>query len=58
MENGNIITIYEDPVTMQKIEGKAKLLKQLHCNDPSLEYWTVLFINDLAVVDRYVKPCN
>lgn len=46
MKRGDIVTIYEDPITCQKPEAKAKLvMKHFDMND-NCEYWTVKFIDD------------
>jgi hypothetical protein len=44
MKTGDIVTIYEDPVTCQKIEGDAELLELL-MDDTTMQYWHVRFKN-------------
>ncbi len=46
---GNVITIYVDPITKQKPEGKAKLLKEVYKGR-----WEVKFISDDFVCERFV----
>jgi hypothetical protein len=54
---GDEVTIYEDPLTCQKIEGVAKLLFQYHSKkDGNLERWRVRF-PDLET-DRWIKTTD
>lgn len=50
MKKGQTITVYENPVTEEKIERKAKLIRQLAAPIfRGLEYWRIKFENgDLA----------
>jgi hypothetical protein len=43
LEVGNIITVFEDPLTEKKAEGKAKLIKLLKDDSETraLQYWEV-----------------
>lgn len=43
---GQIVTIYDDPVTKTKEEGKARLLNQTHFDTDGLEQWEVEFIDE------------
>lgn len=52
---GDIVTIYSDPFTSEKIEGQAKLVKCLD-NDPEMNRWTVRFLSDERDVDRFILP--
>lgn len=45
LEKGQIVTIYEDPITQKKPEGKAKLIKRHHIVD-NMEYWQVEFLDE------------
>lgn len=45
MKAGEVVMIYEDPLTMQKPEGKAKLIKRVRENE-SAELWTVAFLSE------------
>ena len=55
-KQGDIVTIFEDPLTRQKPEGDVKLInKQIAAKrkgDP--EYWRVKFLEDGFVCDRFV----
>jgi len=57
MKKGDVVIIYEDPVTETKPEGEAKLIKKLAFSSviPTKEYWTVKFVSDGAVVDRFIR---
>lgn len=56
MKKGDVVMIYQDPITQKKPEGKAKLLK-LEIRDKSgeMEYWKVLFKNEDETYFRWVK---
>jgi len=54
-QKGDIVMVYEDPVTEQKPEGKAELLK-LIIPGTDQEYWKVRFIDDGTIVWRWIKP--
>lgn len=43
MKKGDIVTIYENPLTKEKPEGRAKLVKKI-CDDVDMEYWQVQFL--------------
>jgi len=47
LKKGQIVTIYEDPLTQKKPEGKAKLLSCIGkpINQP-LERWWIQFLDD------------
>jgi len=55
MQKGDIVMIYEDPITEQKPEGKAKLLKLILGSTYELETWQVKFLNDGVVTARHIK---
>lgn len=51
MKKGDIVTIYEDPITCEKSEGSAKLVKyhrgdRHFSRDWHLEDWTVEFVDE------------
>lgn len=55
MKKGQSVTVYEDPVTMEKIEGEATLLKfEESSADPRFEFWKVRFFQDLNSVYRWI----
>jgi len=53
-EVGDIVTIYEDPLTCSKVEGKARLLELLK-DDEQLQYWRVEFLRDHEQANRWIK---
>ena len=60
MKKGDIVMIYQDPVTEQKLEGKAELLKFIGSNgqldeNSILETWQVKFLDDDMVTTRSIK---
>lgn len=56
MNQGKVIAIYEDPITMKKLEGYAVLEKQLdNRGDDNTEYWTVKFVDGGERVERWIK---
>jgi hypothetical protein len=54
LSKGQVVTIYEDPITQQRPEGKATLIK-FHFAQWDQEYWTVRFQEDGALTSRWVK---
>lgn len=60
MFKGNIVKVYEDPVTEQKEEGEAVLIRKLRevqMGDFVIEYWNVHFLDDMEgeVFERAIK---
>jgi hypothetical protein len=48
MQKGDIVSVYQDPITRQKEEGRARLIKKdnkLYTN-PGTEFWQVQFVDD------------
>lgn len=54
MKKGDVVMVYHDPVTEQKPDGKAELLKLLFVQG-ELEYWKVQFLDDGMVTPRFIK---
>lgn len=54
MKTGNIVKIYEDPVTEEKFEGNSKLIKEVRKPSPftwdgikyAMHFWKVNFEDD------------
>jgi len=46
MKRGDVVTIYENPMTMEKIEGEARLVRLLSFLGDNLERWAVHFPGD------------
>jgi len=53
MKKGDIVTIYQDPLTQEKFEGKAVLLEFLK-DDYQMERWEVHFLED-SLDERYER---
>lgn len=54
MKKGEIATIFEDPITEQKEEGKARLIKKYREDHGQLECWKVKFLSDGFIADRNI----
>ncbi len=52
---GDIVTIFEDPWSQKKPEGKARLIKRTRILDPALEYWEVQFEGEECTHWRWIK---
>jgi hypothetical protein len=52
MKKGDVVEIFEDVFTQEKLEGKAKLIKFV-ISDPECEVWEVEFLNELG--PRYIR---
>jgi len=61
MKEGSVVTVYEDPYTEEKEEGKAKLLELIfrqaehdgvapYC----MEKWKVQFLGEDAIFERLI----
>ena len=47
VEPGNIVDVYQDPITQKDFEGKAKAIKPVGAMLPGgLQYWKVNFVGD------------
>lgn len=55
MKKGDILEIFEDPITKIKSEGNAKLVKRLENFDQDMERWQVKFISDGAKAERWIR---
>jgi len=55
MKKGDIVKIYEQPVTEIKYEGKAKLIFFIRVLNVGVELWRVKFLSDGEIVSRAVK---
>ncbi len=53
MNKGDIVRIYEDPLTEKKLDGKARLVKLLRAYDHDpLEMWEVKFLDEHSRYSR------
>ena len=55
MKKGDIVEIYEQPLTETKPEGKAKFISFLGVLAGGVEHWRVKFLSDGMVVYRFIK---
>jgi len=55
MKTGMVVKVFEDPITCERLEGKAKLLKKHYTYAPGQEFWTVKFLQDSFVCDRLIN---
>jgi hypothetical protein len=46
LANGRIVEIYEDPLTMQRKEGNAKIITHLKELEPGVNQYVVNFVGD------------
>lgn len=57
MKKGDIVTIYQDPLTKQEVEGQAQL-REHEYDHRNLEYWQVRFLGEEdgdPIVRRFIK---
>ena len=57
MKKGDVVQIYEDPITKQKPEGQAELIKRLAYGEnklPKIERWEVKFLHDGYETERNI----
>ena len=50
----DIVMVYQDPVTRKKAEGQVRLLK-LRNDQVDQEYWSVMFLEDGYITDRWIN---
>lgn len=56
LKTGDVVSIFEDPHTGQKLEGKAKLIKHIPSpENDGLEFWMVKFDDDSGNYPRWVQ---
>lgn len=56
MKKGQTVTIYEDPITCQKAEGKARLIELVRQDEgDGLTMWRVKFVDDGFETTRTIK---
>jgi hypothetical protein len=46
LKKGDIVEVYEDPITREKLEGKARLHEFHFTTNDGLEYWEIEFLNE------------
>lgn len=55
MKKGDIVSIYEQPLSRTGFEGKARLISYIQQLDMGVEYWRVKFIDDGQIASRAIK---
>lgn len=55
MKEGDIVKVYHDPVLCTRLEGKVKLVQKRIKEQGRQEYWTVEFLDDKFVTDRWIN---
>lgn len=58
MENFDLVTIYEDPITCKTTEGTAMLIRRLEHALQGCERWLVKFKGESATYTREVNIAN
>ena len=53
LKTGDTVVIFEDPITRQKAEGVAVLVR-CEIPDTEREYWTVRFDDDSDTTERWI----
>ena len=46
MNAGDLVKVYQKPITLEKFEGEAILIERIPYNMPGFEMWKVHFIGD------------
>lgn len=55
MKAGDIVEIYDDPLTRRHSQGLGKLIRKLHViYEGETEYWKVRFLQTGKVADRTI----
>lgn len=55
MKKGMIVTIYQDPLTCHRQEGKAELIRRLRQDDEESETWEVRFSGERETYERKIR---
>ena len=54
MKSGDFVTVYEDPLTEKKLEGKAELVTLLK-DEEDKQFWLVEFHGEAGLFGRWIK---
>jgi hypothetical protein len=46
LNRGDIVSVFQDPLTCLDLEGHAELLRLVHDNEEGLQRWVVRFVDD------------
>ena len=55
LKKGDVVKIYEQPLSETKFEGEAKLISFIRFLNVGVELWRVKFIDDDMIVNRAIK---
>ena len=55
LKAGKVVNIYHDPVECENFEGWARLIKDRKTKAYQQEYWTVRFVDDGFLTERWVN---
>ena len=55
LESGDIVTIYQDPITQKRYEGTAKLIERIHVYNHGTR-WLVRFEGEDQMTERMICP--
>lgn len=55
LRKGQIVQIFEDPITEKKFEDEAKLRIRISKGFNGLERWSVQFLNDGFITERTIN---
>jgi hypothetical protein len=60
LNQGDIVTVYQDPITKQKAEGPADLRRFVAADPDGLQRWMVHFVGDHAAdgYERLIDPAD
>ncbi len=59
MRKGDIVKIYQDPITKRDIDGEARLVQRIpYYGDERLEQWELVFIEDGMRTTRLIAKNN
>jgi hypothetical protein len=54
MRVGNVVMVYEDPITCYSLEGQAELIKKVRDGDNNLQVWEVRFEGEQETFERSI----
>jgi len=53
MKKNDLVIVYEDPITRERLEGQAKLIKKIQDLSDGYESWSLEFTDELG--DHYTR---
>jgi hypothetical protein len=59
IERGATVNIYQDPISGEKLEGKARLIRQTHEDTgDGLSIWLVAFLDEQGAFNEFSRTVN